>query len=134
MARAKVKTDVEGRFVGLNIRCPGCSQTHTVPLRALPPAFSEVGESPHVGSAHRWEFTGDLERPTFVPSLHIKTGHHCDGQPPADQCQWCKMAEEDGEPTLCKVCHSFVRDGRIEFLSDCTHALAGQTVDLPEVE
>lgn len=30
------------------------------------------------------------------------------------------------------VCHSFVRDGRIEFLSDCTHALAGQTVELSE--
>ena len=30
------------------------------------------------------------------------------------------------------VCHSFVRDGRIEYLSDCTHALAGQTVDLPD--
>lgn len=29
-------------------------------------------------------------------------------------------------------CHSFVRNGRIEFLSDSTHALAGQTVDLPE--
>lgn len=32
------------------------------------------------------------------------------------------------------VCHSFIRDGRIEFLSDCTHALAGQTVDLPDIE
>ena len=30
------------------------------------------------------------------------------------------------------VCHSFVTDGRIQFLADCTHALAGQTVDLPE--
>ena len=31
------------------------------------------------------------------------------------------------------VCHSFVRAGRIEFLGDCTHALAGQTVDLAEI-
>lgn len=31
------------------------------------------------------------------------------------------------------VCHSFVTDGRIQFLSDCTHSLAGQTVDLPEM-
>lgn len=29
------------------------------------------------------------------------------------------------------VCHSWVRDGRIEFLGDCTHALKGQTVDVP---
>ena len=31
------------------------------------------------------------------------------------------------------TCHSFVTDGRIQFLADCTHPLAGQTVDLPEV-
>lgn len=30
-----------------------------------------------------------------------------------------------------KVCHSFVRDGRIEFLGDCTHVLANRTVLLP---
>jgi hypothetical protein len=34
-----------------------------------------------------------------------------------------------GQPV---VCHSFVTDGRIQFLEDCTHELAGQTVDLPE--
>jgi len=31
------------------------------------------------------------------------------------------------------ICHSFIRDGKIQFLGDCTHALAGQTVDLPEL-
>lgn len=33
------------------------------------------------------------------------------------------------------VCHSFLRNGIFEFLSDCTHSLAGQSVpmvDLPE--
>ena len=30
-----------------------------------------------------------------------------------------------------EVCHSFVGDSRIQFLDDCTHELAGQTVDLP---
>ena len=29
-----------------------------------------------------------------------------------------------------KVCHTFVTDGRIQYLGDCTHALAGQTVDM----
>ncbi len=36
----------------------------------------------------------------------------------------------DGAPPA--ICHSFVTDGRIQFLSDCTHPLAGQTVDIPE--
>jgi hypothetical protein len=31
-------------------------------------------------------------------------------------------------------CHSWVKNGEIQFLSDCDHALAGQTVPLPAVE
>ncbi len=31
-------------------------------------------------------------------------------------------------------CHSFIEKGKIRFLPDCTHSLAGQTVDLPENE
>jgi hypothetical protein len=27
-------------------------------------------------------------------------------------------------------CHLFIRDGALQFLSDCTHKLAGQTVDM----
>ena len=32
------------------------------------------------------------------------------------------------------VCHSFVRAGQIEFLGDCTHEFAGQTVPMPRDE
>lgn len=32
------------------------------------------------------------------------------------------------------ICHSFVIDGRIQFLGNCMHKLAGQTVDLPDWE
>lgn len=57
----------------------------------------------------KWTFNGDAERPTISPSILCTWGQSKPGR-----------------------CHSFVRDGRIEFLSDCTHALAGKTVDLPE--
>lgn len=60
---------------------------------------------------YRWEFNGDADRPTFKPSLLLKI--------------------DDG---WYYDCHSFVKDGRIIFLSDCTHELAGQTVELPEME
>ncbi|BAS10570.1 hypothetical protein AHiyo4_39920 [Arthrobacter sp. Hiyo4] len=33
--------------------------------------------------------------------------------------------------TTAPRCHSFVRNGHIEFLSDSTHELAGQTMALP---
>jgi hypothetical protein len=39
--------------------------------------------------------------------------------------------ESSGLPQ--RRCHSFVRAGRWEFLGDCTHELAGQTVPLPEL-
>lgn len=32
------------------------------------------------------------------------------------------------------ICHSFVKEGRIQFLQDSTHNLSGKTVDLPEYE
>lgn len=68
-----------------------------------------------------------MERPTLSPSLLVRSGHFVTGQSAAD----CNMERNGG---TCIVCHSFVRDGRIEFLGDCTHSNAGQTVDLPDVE
>lgn len=35
-------------------------------------------------------------------------------------------------PKWGRCCHSFVVDGRMQFLGDCTHALAGQMVDIPD--
>ncbi|MGT2429227.1 hypothetical protein ACU4HD_11865 [Cupriavidus basilensis] len=34
---------------------------------------------------------------------------------------------DDTSKDVKKACHSFVTDGHIQFLGDCTHALAGQT-------
>lgn len=67
----------------------------------------------HSNPGANWQFNGDTERPTFSPSLLVN-----------------KDFSHPGVPR----CHSFVRDGRIQFLSDCTHHLAGKTVDLPEIE
>ena len=58
----------------------------------------------------QWEFNGDLARPTISPSLMVN--RDAPGQ----------------------VCHSFIADGRIQFLSDCWHPLAGQTMEIPEYE
>ena len=37
---------------------------------------------------------------------------------------------EEGKNKIKKVCHSFVTDGKIRYLNDCTHHLKGQTVEL----
>lgn len=62
----------------------------------------------------RWAFNGSHTAPTFSPSMLVR------------------FAGGYGDPPKDVRCHFFVREGRIEFLSDSTHALAGQTVDLPE--
>ncbi|RVG74080.1 DUF6527 family protein [Sinorhizobium meliloti] len=84
--------------------CPGCDGAHQV----------GVGDGP--GS--RWGYNGNPDAPTFTPSVLVTY----DGPD----------ASKDGAPPA--ICHSFVTDGRIQFLSDCTHALAGQTVDIPDWE
>lgn len=69
-----------------------------------------VTEKNEFGS--QWKFDGNYVNPTFSPSLMVKYENH-KGQ---------------------GVCHSFIRDGYIQFLSDCTHSMAGVTTELPEVE
>lgn len=86
------------------------------------------------GSGPRWTYNGNPDKPTFSPSVLVRTGHYVSDRKSTDDC-WCDYNAEhpdDPAPFTCVICHSFVRDGRIQFLGDCTHALAGQTVDLPE--
>ena len=72
------------------IQCPGCGCLH---------AFDS-----------RWSFNGDLEKPTFSPSMLVNQ-HRPESR-----------------------CHSFVTDGKIQFLSDCFHRYAGQTLDLEDID
>jgi hypothetical protein len=61
----------------------------------------------------RWTYNGNEARPTFTPSVLV-TYQDLSGEGRDERC------------------HSFVTDGRIQFLADCTHELKGQTIDLPE--
>lgn len=110
---AKIHQSAPGYW---SFRCPGCGDNHSA---AVP----------------RWTWNGSVDRPTFSPSLLVTSGHYCSGfNPDTDEC-WCTFSAEHPEkaPSFgCYRCHSFVRDGSIEFLSDCTHALAGKTVELPD--
>lgn len=106
---SKILRDTEDN--GLMFWCPGCDRPHRI----------QHGE----GSGERWGWNGDVDKPTFTPSV-LTTYRHPKGYTNKNPAPmgW------DGE-FVTDVCHSFVTDGRIQFLSDCTHAFAGQTVDLP---
>jgi hypothetical protein len=79
-----------------------------------------------------WGYNGNSAAPTFTPSVLATKGHYMQGHA-GPEC-WCTYEARTGRksPFTCGVCHSFVTDGQIQFLSDCTHALAGQTVSLPD--
>lgn len=96
--------------------CPGCDSAHVV----------------NVGPGG-WIFNQNGDVPTFSPSVLVRSGHYIPERA-GKEC-WCTFNEKNPDnPSRfkCECCHSFVTDGRIQFLGDCTHALANQTVDLPD--
>lgn len=118
-ALSRILRSVEGG--GLMFWCPGCNGAHMV----------TVGDGP----GPRWGYNGDPAKPSFTPSILIQTGHYVPGQEGGQcYCNWDRRDQDDFADLKCSVCHSFVTDGRIQFLGDCTHHLAGQTVDLPPFE
>jgi Family of unknown function (DUF6527) len=87
----------DGEIIGYIIMCPACGFGHCF--------YTNYKDHPN------WSFNGDLEKPTFSPSMLIH-------ESPTGEI---------------KRCHSFVRNGNIEFLTDCGHSMAGKTVSLPEM-
>lgn len=94
--------------------CVGCNEAHGVPV-------------------DRWQWNGDRNRPTLT--ILIRSGHYAPGHLGNGVC-WCTYNREHAAeaPFVCYICHSFVRDGKIQFQADCTHSYAGKTVDLEEWE
>lgn len=72
--------------------CPGCKHNHSVP-------------------AVRWNWNGNLEKPTLSPSVRhfIPAGEHGPEQ---------------------TICHYHLRNGVLEFCNDCQHELKGQKIPL----
>lgn len=54
---------------------------------------------------HTWN--KDVDKPTFTPSVLFVNNPRC---------------------------HSFITDGNIQYLNDCQHELAGQTIALPNID
>lgn len=105
-----IVADDNGTHYGYAFWCPGCSEAHTIPTK------------PH---ERGWDFDGNEERPSFSPSIlcHPAGRLYADGR-----------LAEDGTHAVYMTprCHSFVKAGSFQYLTDSTHALAGKTVDIPE--
>jgi hypothetical protein len=106
----------------LSFWCLGCDEVHSV----------KIAEDGKPG----WSWNASAERPTFGPSILVTSGHYTPGFPhgaePDCACNYNeRYPDEDPWPWPCSRCHSFVEDGNIRYLGDCTHRLAGQIVALP---
>lgn len=66
-----------------------------------------------------WTFNNDYENPTFRPSVK----------------SWHDSYNRDGSiKKVDYICHSWITDGKIQFLPDSTHELKDQTIELPDIE
>lgn len=80
-----------------------------------------------VDSSRGLTFNGDGDRPTFWPSVLVK------GIVPITDEEHATIMSGGAVAPKPFICHSFVTGGRIQFLADSTHSLAGQTVDIPDL-
>lgn len=95
------------QYTSLMFVCPGCKAAghkSYAGLHLLPV------NSPHIDKPS-WDWDGNLELPTLSPSILTRGG----------------SLGKDG------VCHSFLKAGVFEFLTDSTHPLSGQKVELPDL-
>ena len=101
--RKAIAKDGEIRY---HFMCPGCNMVHGI-----------VTESK---TRPCWQFNGDVNKPTVSPSIKVTY--------PANP----NAEEQFKEWRTERICHSFIREGMIQFLGDCWHDLKGKTVELPE--
>jgi hypothetical protein len=99
------KTDQDNLFIFF---CPACNCGHQIDTKI-------------------WSFNNDFEKPTIRASVLVKRIRNITDEEHARICNGEKL----DFPKI--ICHSFVTDGKIQFLDDCTHELKGQTIDLPDL-
>ena len=103
----KISNFIDGDAVeGYHFHCPGCGFAHRVNIRSHNKFVN----------ASIWKFNGNEETPTFTPSIKV---------------EWDEYIPKT-DSIIEHICHSFITKGKIRFLNNCTHKLAGQEVELPE--
>ena len=111
MAKIKRFTKEDGGYHGeLGFYCPGCDSIHFITDNLTD--IEAIANGP-------WTFNGDYENPTIRASV-LTRGYR-------------KNPVTGLHDIEVNRCHSFITDGKIEFLSDCMHELRGQTIELPEI-
>ena len=94
------------------VECDAREATHVmlnmpgpIPTRIIPVMINGMRRG-----TGNWTWNGDTEKPTLRPSILTRGG--------------------DGDHR----CHSWVNDGMVQFLHDCSHDLADRTLPLLEID
>ena len=114
MPKAKLRKCKDGdkEYSMIWIWCLGCDEYHAV----------------KVNTPGGWGWNGSQEAPTITPSILVR------GTKPVSDEEAERILRGEHIKPIPNVCHSFVTDGNIHYLSDSTHNLSGQTVELPDVD
>lgn len=139
----------------IKVWCPGCGSLHHFTVEVFDTEYRRPNGDPEPV----WGWDGNMEKPTFNPSmLAYYTVHLC--PPDYEHHVVCEDPENCGESSHAILnserwqpapppeervlghnkphvvdpaygnCHSFLRAGVWEFLSDSAHSLAGQSVPM----
>lgn len=106
MAKVELVYVTDSEYKAILFDCQGCKSPHCVNLderRAGLPV---------------WKFNNDLDNPTIQPS-------YLSYVPKYDN-----KGNKIGKDT---ICHFWLKDGKIEYLTDCKHELAGKTVEMKDI-
>jgi hypothetical protein len=106
MSKIKRLTKDDGGYHGeLTFWCEGCKEFHHI-----------NDSKTEIANANVWEFNGDFEHPTINPSILITSR---------------KFNQKTNQYENIR-CHSFIKNGEIQYLHDCTHSLKGTTIVLDD--
>ena len=135
---------VDGRLT----ECPVAEATH-VEIKRPGPAGTVylpilVGMSETRAGTSCWNWNGDTEKPTIKPSIATRWNYF--SMDAITEDDWGPWEEKGGTKSrgikpesrhkmkeeLIR-CHTWITDGKAQFLDDCTHNLRGQTLDLEDI-
>lgn len=95
--------------------CPGCRHMHCINVEQPTRPYPEFNYAGGV----QWSFNGNVDRPSFTPSMLISTGG------------WKRP--DGSEVPKVTLCHYVMTDGVINYCADSAHELKGQAVALPDL-
>lgn len=116
----KISRYKSGKNIGYHFHCEGCGSAHGVFIKG--------------SGVPIWKWNGDLEKPTFTPSVLLKyknlskEGNKLNKEFYKKHGRYMTLKELPYDSLY--ICHSYITDGKIRYLNDCTHHLKGKTVEL----